>query len=71
MPELEERIAVLEANFRHADAKLDKMAEKVDEMHEVLLQAKGARWAIIGVASFAGFLSGKLGAFMAAMGFKI
>jgi len=64
MPELEERIAVLEANFRHADAKLDRVAEKVDEMHEVLLQAKGARWAILGVASMAGFFAGKLGGFL-------
>lgn len=71
MPELEERIAVLEANFKHADAKLDKMAEKVDEMHEVLLQARGARWAILGVASFAGFFAGKLGTFFSSFNIKM
>lgn len=71
MPELEERIAVLEANFKHADAKLDKMAEKVDEMHEVLLQAKGARWAILGVASLAGFFAGKIGTFLSSFHIKM
>ena len=70
MPELEERIAVLEANHRHAETKIDKMADKVDEMHELLLQARGARFAIIGVASLAGFLSGKIGTLVAALGFK-
>lgn len=61
MPELEERIAVLEANQQHMRDKLNEMSAKVDEMHEVLLQAKGAKWAIIGVASLAGFLAGKIG----------
>lgn len=71
MPELEERIAVLEANFKHAEAKIDKMAEKVDQMHELLLQAKGARWAILGVASMAGFLAGKLGGVFSMFGAKL
>ena len=64
MGELEERIAVLETNHKHAVDKLDNMAKKVDEMHEVLLQAKGARWAILGVASMAGFIAGKFGSFL-------
>ncbi len=64
MSELEARIAVLEANQRHFETKMDKMSSKVDEMHEVLLQARGARWAILGVASLAGFLAGKFGAIL-------
>lgn len=64
MPELEERIAVLEANQQHMRDKLTEMSAKVDEMHEVLLQAKGAKWAILGVASLAGFLAAKLGNLM-------
>ena len=61
MSELEQRIAVLETNQRHAEAKLDKMSEKVDEMHALLLQAKGARWFILGVAALGGFLATKIG----------
>ena len=70
MGELEERIAVLETNHRHAEAKFDSMSKKVDEMHEVLLQAKGARWAILGVAGAAGFFAGKLGTFLSIFSVK-
>ena len=65
MPEFEARIAVLEAENRHNQEKLDKMSTKVDEMHAVLLQAKGAKWAILGVASLAGFLAGKVSSIIA------
>ena len=61
MPELEERVAVLETDIKHMKEKLTEMSEKVDEMHSVLLQAKGARWAILGVASMAGLIAGKFG----------
>ena len=64
MPELEERIAVLEVQQRNIEVRLTAMGVKVDEMHSVLLQAKGARWAILGVASLAGFLAGKASAIM-------
>lgn len=57
MPELEERIAVLEIQQKNIETGLAAMAVKVDQMHEVLLQAKGARWAILGVASLAGFIA--------------
>ena len=57
---IDARVAVLEAQRENHDKKFDEMASKVNEMHEVLLQAKGARWAILGVASIAGFLAGKL-----------
>jgi hypothetical protein len=36
------------------------MSLKVDEMHELLMQARGARWAILGIASLGGFIAGKL-----------
>jgi hypothetical protein len=64
MPELEERIAVLEVQQRNIEVRLTAMGVKVDEMHSVLLQAKGARWAILGVASLAGFLAGKASTIM-------
>lgn len=66
-----ERIAVLEANQRHMERKIDEMAEKVGEMHEVLLQARGARWAIVGVAGLAGFLASKLAYVAALFGIKM
>lgn len=66
-----ERIAVLEADQRHMEMKIDHMAAKVDEMHEVLLQARGARWAIIGVAGMAGFLGSKIAYVAALLGIKL
>lgn len=70
MSELEARIAVLEAQQKHMEATINKMSSKVDEMHEVLLQAKGARWAILGVASLAGFLAGKFGGLLTVFGVR-
>src|SRR5207245_2637233 len=39
-------------------AELDRMSAKVDEMHAILLQARGVRWAIIALAGLVGFLAG-------------
>lgn len=71
MPELEERIAVLEANQVFMRAELKEANETLRELRDLMLTAKGAKWAIIGVASLAGFLSGKVGAIVAALGFKM
>jgi hypothetical protein len=42
-----ERLAILEQKVSHMDEELDRMSAKVDEMHAILLQARGVRWAII------------------------
>lgn len=47
-----ERIAVLEANYKHMEAQQIAMAEKVDEIHDILTQAKGAKWIVISVVGF-------------------
>ena len=66
-----ERISALEVEIRHLQQGQDAMAKQLNEVHEVLLQAKGARWAIIGVAGLAGFLSGKMASIAAIFGFKV
>lgn len=71
MPELDERIAVLETNQQFMRERIDEMSKNVSEMHALMMQAKGAKWAILGVASLAGFLSGKAAALFAAFGFKM
>ena len=71
MPELEERIAVLEANQVFMREQLTEMNETLRSINELMLTAKGAKWAINGIASLAGFLSGKMGAIIAALGFKM
>jgi hypothetical protein len=53
-----ERLAVLEQKVSHMEEELDRMSAKVDEMHAILLQARGVRWAIIAVSGLVGFLIG-------------
>lgn len=60
MPDIEARVAVLEAHRVNHEKKFDEMAAKVNEMHALLMQARGARWAILASAGLAGFLAGNL-----------
>src|ERR1700688_519974 len=46
------------AENAHVESELVRMAVKVDEMHAVLMQAKGVRWAIIAVSGLGAFLTG-------------
>lgn len=75
MPELEERIAVLEADFRNAKAKIDSMSEKVDEMHEMLIdargQARGAKIAFWLMSGLAGVIGSKLATFLGLLNSKM
>ena len=57
---LRERVAKLEVQMSHLNEKLDDTHKKVEEMHAILLQAKGARWVIVGLAGVAGLASGLL-----------
>ena len=53
-----ERLAVLEQKVSHMEEELDRMSAKVDEMHAILLQARGVRWAVIAVSGLVGFFAG-------------
>jgi hypothetical protein len=53
-----ERLAILEQKVSHVESELSRMSAKVDEMHAILLQAKGVRWAVIAVSGLVGFLTG-------------
>jgi hypothetical protein len=55
---LRERVAKLEVQMTHLADKLDDTHKKVEEMHAILLQAKGARWVNVGLAGVAGLASG-------------
>jgi hypothetical protein len=52
-----ERMAVLETKVQHLSDQLEDTHKKVDEMHSLLLQAKGARWVIIGMAAIGGAIA--------------
>ena len=53
-----ERLAIVEQKVSHMETELGKVSVKVDEMHAILLQAKGVRWAVIAVSGLVGFLAG-------------
>jgi hypothetical protein len=62
-----ERLARLETSFINYVKTFDEVKDKVDDMHELLLQAKGAKWAVISLttsfAALAGFVSGMVSKF--------
>lgn len=57
-----DRVIALETDVKHLSATVDTMAEQVKDMHTLLQQAKGARWAILTMAAVGGFIASKLGA---------
>lgn len=48
------RMAKLETQFDHIDAELKDMHQKVSDLHDLLMQAKGARWVVVGIAAIGG-----------------
>jgi hypothetical protein len=60
-----DRVIGLERDFKHLSAKVEETHEKVVELHSLLLQAKGVRWAlgvVLAIGSFVGGLfGGKIG----------
>ena len=64
------RVALLEKERDHMAEKFERVAEQVAELHELMTQAKGARWAILSVVAVAGFLAGKVGSMSGLFGIK-
>lgn len=54
-----ERIAKLEVLVQHIDDRQIDMAQKVDNMHDILQQIKGAKWFGLVLAGFIGFVLSK------------
>jgi hypothetical protein len=56
-PDIGERVAILETSIKYLTEQLEDTHRKVEEMHAVLLQAKGAKWVLVGTAGIIGFLT--------------
>lgn len=54
------RLALVEQGYTQLKSEVHDMKGKVDEMHAILLQARGVRWAVISTAGVVGFVSGLL-----------
>jgi hypothetical protein len=55
-----DRVIRLETQVENLDRDISSMKLKVDDMHEVLMQAKGARYVIAAAAAIAGGVTGFL-----------
>lgn len=56
-----DRLIRLESEVEHLTVSLKDVQVKVHAMHDLLMQAKGMRWLIIGMASVAGFFASFIG----------
>ncbi len=52
-----DRVIRLETKVEHLTEQMTDMQKKVNEMHDLLMQARGVRWMIVAVAAMAGFLA--------------
>jgi uncharacterized protein YPO0396 len=59
-----DRVIKVESDLEHLKKQVDDMSSKVTELHTLLMQARGARWAILAMAAIGGFVSAKLSAFL-------
>lgn len=57
--DLRERLVRLETEMRHVTAQLDEMHGQLRTLIDLLNQARGARWLLLGMASLGGFALGK------------
>ena len=53
-----ERIAALEQRMKHAEIQGAQNTETLMEIRDILMQAKGAKWFIVGMVGVGGFLAG-------------
>lgn len=63
-----DRLIRLEVEVTHLTQKLDELGEKVTEMHDVLLKARGFQWLMIGLIAAVGFVAGKVGGILTWLG---
>ena len=68
--DLRVEVAILKRDYQHMREKVDRMAEQVDDLHELMTKAKGARWAILTFVAIGGFVAGKLGSIFPMLGIK-
>ena len=61
-----ERIAALEVEVKHMSENMAEMAVQLKEVHDLLLKAKGAKWAILAIAAIGGGIGAKVTALLPA-----
>ena len=59
-----DKVIALEADVKYLTAQIDGLSKQVAEIHDLLQQARGARWLLLGLATFGGFIASKAIAFL-------
>lgn len=59
-PEELQRLTRLEVHFDHLEEKLNDTHKKVVAMHDIITQAKGAKWVIVGTATIASAITASI-----------
>ena len=62
-----DRLIRLEQKFESHAVDMQETSEKVNKIYDLMNQAKGAKWAILGFAGISGFLGGKGSAILSAI----
>jgi prophage DNA circulation protein len=65
-----DRVVALERDVKHLSEQVEDMANKVSQMHALLMQAKGARWAVLTLVAVGSFMAGKIGGLISLFGVK-
>lgn len=55
-----DRVIRMEGKVEQLERKIDDLDTKVTEMHQLLTQAKGARWMLMLMIAVGGFIAGKI-----------
>lgn len=55
-----DRVMRMEAELDNLERKVISMSKKIDDMHDLFMQARGARYVIIGAAAVGGAITGFL-----------
>lgn len=55
-----DRVIRMEGKVEQLERKIDDMDAKVSEMHQLLTQAKGARWMLMIMVGLGGFVAAKI-----------
>lgn len=59
-----DRVIRLEGKVEQLEKTIEGMDTKVSEMHELLIQAKGARWMLMFLVALGGFVAAKITPFL-------
>ena len=59
-----DRLIRVESDLEHLRADFGEMKKTLDEVHDIMTQAKGARWLIMVMAAVGGFLATKAATIM-------